>query len=130
MSGTTKLAVVVTVIAGLFTTIGIVSHDEAGATPAFNVQQANPTITITNEGTYYTFSPTQLDAKVGQPITVVNNDRYGGVHSVTEKNRSFSVDVPPQSSKTLTVEKAGNYQYFCDWHSDSHDPKYASLNVS
>ncbi len=129
MSGTTKLAVVVTVIAGLFTTIGTVSQDEAAATPAFNVQEGNPTITITNEGTYFTFSPTQLDAKVDQPITVTNNDRYG-VHSVTEKDRSFSVDVEPMSSKTLTVSKAGNYQYFCDWHTDAHDPKYASLNVS
>ena len=130
MSGRTKLAVVVTAVAGLLAAIGIVSHDEAGATPAFNVQQSNPTITITNEGTYYTFSPTQLEAKVGQPITVVNNDRYGGAHSVTEKNRSFSVDVPPQSSKTLTVEKAGNYKYFCDWHPAAHDPQYPSLNVS
>jgi plastocyanin len=130
MSARTKVAVVATIAGLSFTAIGIVSHDAARATPAFNVQQANPTITITNEGTYYTFSPTQLDAKVGQPITVVNDDRYGGVHSVTEKNRSFSVDVPPQSSKTLTVEKAGNYVYFCDWHTDAHDPKYAYLNVS
>ena len=129
MSRTTKLAVVVTAIAGLIPINGIVSH-EARATPAFKVQQANPTITITNEGTYYTFSPAQLDAKVGQPITVVNNDGYGGVHSVTEKNRSFSVDVPPQSSTTLTVDKAGKYQYFCDWHADAHDPMYPYLNVS
>ena len=129
MSAATKLAVVVTVIAGLFTTSGIVSDDAAGATPAFNVQQANPTITITNEGTYYTFSPAQLDTKVGQPITITNHDP-NGVHSVTEKGRSFSVDVPPQSSATLTVSKAGNYQYFCDWHTDAHDPKYGSLNVS
>lgn len=129
MSAATKLAVVVIAVAGLVITSGIVSHDEAGATPAFSVQQANPTITITSEGTYFTFSPTQLDAKVGQPITVTNNDPYGA-HSVTEKSRSFSVDVPPNSSATLTVSKAGNYQYFCDWHFDSHEPRYGSLNVS
>ena len=129
MSAATKLAAVAAVIAGLFTTSGIVSHDEAGATPALTVQQANPTITITNEGTYFTFSPAQLDAKVGQPITVTNKDPQG-VHSVTEKGRSFSVDVPPNSSATLTVSEAGNYQYLCDWHTDAHDPKYASLNVS
>ena len=129
MSGTTKLAVVVTVIAGLLTTIGTVSQDEAAATPAFKVQEANPTITITNEGVYYTFKPTNLDVKVGQPITVTNHDP-NGVHSVTEKSRSFGVDVPPNSSKTLTVSKAGNYQYLCDWHTDAHEPKYGSLNVS
>ena len=131
MFARTKLAIAVSAIAGLsFTAIAIDSQNEAGATPAFKVQQSNPTITITNEGLYYTFSPAQLDAKVGQPITVTNNDRYGGVHSVTEKGRSFSVDVPPQSSKTLTVSKAGNYQYLCDWHTDAHEPKYGSLNVS
>lgn len=130
VSAATKLAVVVTVIAGLLTTSGIVSQDEAGATPTFNVQQANPTITITNEGIYFTFSPAQLAAKVGQPITVTNNDPYGA-HSVTEKSsRSFSVDVPPNSSATLTVSRAGNYQYFCDWHPYDHDPRYPSLNVS
>lgn len=130
MSRTTKVAVVVTAVAGLFATIGIVAEEAVGATPAVYVQQANPTITITNEGTYYTFSPTQLDAKVGQPITITNNDRYGGAHSVTEKGRSFSVTVPPNTSKSLTVSEAGNYQYFCDWHADSHEPKYGSLNVS
>ncbi len=129
MSAATKLGVVVTIVAGLFATNGIVPHDEAGATPALNVQEAGPTITITNEGTYFTFSPAQLDAKAGQPITVTNNDPYG-THSVTEKSRSFSVDVPPKSSATLTVTKAGNYQYLCDWHTDAHQPKYASLNVS
>ena len=130
MSVRTKLAITLAIAGLSFTAVGIVSHGEARATPAFKVQQANPTITITNEGTYYTFSPTNLDAKVGQPITVVNNDSHGGVHSVTEKNRSFSVDVPPQSSKTLTVDKAGNYTYLCDWHTDAHEPKYATLNVS
>ena len=97
---------VVAAVAGLFITSGVVAHDEAGATPAFSAQQANPTITITSEGTYFTFSPAQLDAKVGQAITVTNNDPYGA-HSVVEKNRSFSIDVPPNSSATLTVSKAG-----------------------
>jgi plastocyanin len=129
MSGTTKLAVVITAIAGLFTAVGTVSHDEAGATPAFKVQEGNPTITITNEGTYYTYNPTHTEAKVGQPITITNRDPRG-VHSVTEKNREFFVDVPPGSSATLTVSKAGNYQYLCDWHSEAHEPRYASLNVS
>jgi plastocyanin len=129
MSSTTKVAVIVTAVAGLFTTIGVVSEEAVGATPAVNVQQADPTITITNEGLYYTFSPSQLDVKVGQPITVTNQDPRG-VHSVTEQGRSFSVDVPPNSSKTLTVSVAGNYQYLCDWHTDTHEPKYGSLNVS
>ena len=128
MSVRTKLAITVAAIVGLsFTAIGIVSHDEARAAPAFNVAQSNPTITITNEGLNYVYSPAQLHAKVGQAITVTNKDP-NGVHSVTANDRSFSVDVPPQSSVTLKVSKAGNYPYYCTYHSDSHNP--ASLIIS
>jgi plastocyanin len=130
MSDRTRLAVAIAAIAGLsFTAIGIVSHDEARATPAVNVQQANPTITISNGGGNppYVYSPTQTEAKVGQAITVTNKDQ-NGVHAVTAKDGSFSVDVPPNSSVTLTVSKAGNYPYYCTYHSDAHNA--ASLNVS
>jgi plastocyanin len=122
MSARTKLAITVTAIAALsFTAVGIGSQADA--------QQANPTITIDNTGgaTPYSFTPAQLDAKVGQAITVTNNDP-NGVHSVTAKDRSFSVDVPPKSSATLTVSKAGKYDYICQYHTDGHNP--ASLNVS
>jgi plastocyanin len=128
MSKTTKLAGLVIFVAGLFTSVGLVP-DEAGAAPAVKVQQASPTITITNEGITYSYSPAQLDARVGEAITIVNKDPRG-VHSVTETNRLFRVDVSPNSSETLTVSEAGNYQYYCDWHSDSHEPKYGALNVS
>jgi plastocyanin len=121
MSARTKLAIAVAAITGLSFTA------TAPATPAFN--EANPTITIDNKGgdPPYSFSPAQLDAKVGQAITVTNNDP-NGVHSVTATDRSFSVDVPPKSSATLTVSKAGKYDYICQYHTDGHNP--ASLNVS
>jgi plastocyanin len=128
MSARTKFTVIAAIAALSFTTIGIVSQDEAGARPV-KVQQGSPTITITTEGITYRWDPTHVDAKVGQPITVTNNDTYG-THSVTEKNRSFSVDVPPNSSATLTVSKAGNYEFLCDWHTDNHEPKYGTMNVS
>jgi plastocyanin len=126
----TKLAIALAAIAGLsFTAIGLISRDKAQATPAFRVQQAKPTITITPQpgDPPYTYSPAQLAAKVGQAITVTNNDPEG-VHSVTAKDRSFSVDVPPKSSVTLTVAKAGNYPYYCTYHPDQHNA--ASLNIS
>jgi plastocyanin len=127
MSATRKFVVGLVAIAGLsFTGFAVVSQ-EAGATPAVNVEQANPTITITNGGVNYVFSPAQLDAKSGEAITIINKDP-NGVHSVTAKDRSFSVDIPPQGSVTLKVSKAGNYPYYCQYHVDSHNP--ASLNVS
>ena len=108
---TTKLSVAVAAIVGLlFSAFGFVSAVEARVTPSSDVDQANPTITITNDGAAYGYSPAQLDAKTGQAITITNKDP-NGVHSVTAKDRSFSVDVPPQSSVTLTVAKAGTYPY-------------------
>ena len=122
MSATTKLAVAAAAVFGLsFTAVGIVSQDEVQA------QEANPTITITNEGATYRYSPDALQAKAGQPITVTNNDA-NGVHTVTAKDRSFNVDVPPKSSVTLKVDKAGHYDYVCTYHQDAHNP--ASIDVS
>jgi plastocyanin len=130
MSGTRKLALALAVVAvaGLsFTAFGLVSPGEARATPASDVDQADPTITITNEGVNYVYSPAQLSAKVGQAVTITNKDS-NGVHSVTAKDHSFSVDVPPQSSVTLTVSKPGHYPYYCQYHPDAHNP--ASVDVS
>ena len=122
MHARTKLGIAVAAIA-------LLSQSGALATPAVHVADAGPTITIENTGAEppYTFSPAQLEAKVGQPITVTNNDP-NGVHNVTAKDKSFSVDIPPKSSATLTVSKAGKYDYICQYHTDAHNP--ASLNVS
>ena len=109
--------------------LALVSQMGALATPAVNAQEAGPTITITNTGSEppYTFSPAQLEAKVGQPVTVTNNDA-NGVHSVTATDRTFNVDVPPKSSVTFTVSKPGKYDYICSYHTDAHNPAF--LNVS
>jgi len=121
MATRTKLSIALTAIAAI---AGL-----SFTAPAVNAQQANPTITIDNTGGNppYTFTPAQLNAKVGQAITVKNNDA-NGVHNITAKDQSFSVDVPPQSSATLTVKKAGKYDYYCTYHTDGHNP--ASINAS
>ncbi|MCA1847079.1 MAG: cupredoxin domain-containing protein, partial [Actinobacteria bacterium] len=114
MPARTKLAIALTAIAA--------SAGLSFTTPPVSAQQANPTITIDNTGgdPPYTFTPAKLDAKVGQAITIKNNDT-NGVHNVTAKDQSFSVDVPPQSSATLTVKKAGTYPYYCQYHTDGHN---------
>ena len=130
MRATTKLSIALVALIGLcLTAIDAIYQNEAGATAAINVQQANPTITITLQSSSppYAYNPSQLNAKVGQPITVTNNDPNGD-HSVTAKDRTFSVDVPPNGSVTLTVPKAGSFPYHCTYHSDEHNP--ASINVS
>ena len=130
MSATTKLSIALMALIGLcFTAIGAIHQNEAGATTAIKVQQANATITVTPQpgSPPYTYNPAQLNAKVGQPITVTNKDP-NGVHSVTAKDHSFNVDVPPNASVTLTVPKAGSYPYYCTYHATEHNP--ASINVS
>ena len=129
MRTATKFTIALSAVVGLcFTAIGPRSQTEAHATTEFKVEQASPTITIAYGSiTPYTFEPAALDAKVGQPITVTNNDP-NGVHSVTANDQTFSVDVPPKSSVTLTVQKAGSYPYHCTYHADEHNP--ASINVS
>ena len=125
--GIRKFALAVVAVAGLsFAVFGVVPG-EAHATPAFALAPANPTITITNQGVNYTYSPAQLNAKVGQAITITNKDP-NGVHSVTANDRSFSVDVPAHSSVTLKVSKAGSYPYYCTYHPDAHNP--ATLSIS
>ena len=115
---TRKLIVAVAAIGGLFAGFGTIAPVEA---------QAGPTITITNQAGNYLYEPAQLDVAAGQAITVTNNDTRG-VHSVTAKDRSFNVDVPPKGSVTLTVSQPGMYPYYCTYHTDTHNA--ASINVS
>jgi len=115
---TKKLIVAVIAVGGLLAGLGTITPVEA---------QTGPTITITNEAGNYLYSPEALEAKVGEAITVTNNDTRG-VHSVTARDRSFNVDVPPKGSVTMTVSKPGNYPYYCTYHTDTHNA--ASINVS
>jgi len=127
MRTATKLIIALMVVVGLGFTAGAVAGNEAHATTA--IKADNPTITISAQGTTppYMYSPAQLNAKAGQPITVKNDDE-NGVHSVTARDRSFSVDVPPKSTVTLTIPKAGSFPYYCTYHADEHNQ--ASINAS
>jgi plastocyanin len=128
MRPATKLTIVA--VMGLcLTAIGAISQGETAATAAVEVQQAGPKITITVQAanSQYTYEPAQLTAKVGETITVTNNDP-NGVHSVTAEDGTFNVEVPPNSSMTLTVQKPGSFPYYCTYHSGQHNP--ASINVS
>src|SRR5690349_19937476 len=99
---------------GLLTALGLfltgfspASHGDVGAVPALRAQQANPTITIKD----FQYNPATIAAKVGQPITITNNDGFN--HTVKAKVGTFDVDVPGHGSVTLKVPKAGSYPYSC-----------------
>ena len=74
----------------------------------------------------FQYNPAELAAKVGQPITITNNDDFP--HTVTAKDGSFDVTVPAKGSANVTVPKAGNFPYTCTLHPGQHNP--ASINAS
>jgi len=119
-----KLAPLALIAGLIFPAVSAVHPREARA-------EGNATITIGTDSTdpkySYSFSPAELNAKAGQPITVTNEDP-NGVHAVTAKDGSFNVDVPPKGTVTFKIDKPGSHPYYCQYHSDQHNP--ATINVS
>lgn len=63
----------------------------------------------------FAFSPAQLAAKVGQPVTVVNEDAVA--HTWTADNGTFDSGTLAQGKTfTFTFSKAGAYSYICSIH--------------
>jgi plastocyanin len=68
-------------------------------------------VTIQN----FAFHPTPLQAKVSQTITVTNSDTT--THTFTADNKSFDTgNIAPQTTKQVTVGKAGTVTYHCSIH--------------
>ena len=67
-------------------------------------------ITIKN----FVFSPNPLAAKVGDTITITNDD--GTDHSVTADDRSFDTGRFASGSRTITVSHAGTVTFHCQVH--------------
>lgn len=63
----------------------------------------------------FKFVPAMVEVKVGQKITVTNEDEV--VHTLTADDDSFdSGNLAQGKSYTFTVKKAGDYPYFCRPH--------------
>jgi plastocyanin len=65
----------------------------------------------------FKFSPASLNAKVGDSISVTNDD--GTSHSATADDGSFDTTKFSSGTKTIKVEKAGSIAYHCQVHPDS-----------
>src|SRR4051812_11194361 len=70
-----------------------------------------PTVTIKG----IAFNPTSLTAKVGDTITVKNEDGFD--HSFTADDGSFDTGKFSSGAKTVTVNKAGTVAFHCVVHS-------------
>lgn len=68
-------------------------------------------ITIKN----FTFRPANLSVKVGDTVRITNRDT--SLHGLISDDQSLLArSISPQSSRTVTVTKAGRFSYHCTFH--------------
>lgn len=60
------------------------------------------------------FSPSEVQAKVGDTVEWINNDVFA--HTATATNRDWDVAIAPQKTARLTLTKPGAVDYFCKYH--------------
>ena len=70
------------------------------------------TIEITMEN--LVILPAEVSAKVGDTITWINKDVFA--HTATAKDGDFDVTLPPKTSATSVLKKAGTIDYYCRYH--------------
>ena len=70
------------------------------------------TIQITMEN--LVISPAETSAKVGDTIKWVNKDIFA--HTATARDGDFDVTMPPKTTMTLVLKKAGTVDYYCRFH--------------
>ncbi|MFY9958017.1 cupredoxin domain-containing protein [Bradyrhizobium sp.] len=79
----------------------------AGSVPAHAA-----TIQITMEN--LVIAPAETSAKVGDTVEWVNKDVFA--HTATARNGDFDVTMPPKTTMTLVLKKAGSVDYYCRFH--------------
>ena len=79
----------------------------AGSVPAHAA-----TIQITMEN--LVIAPAETSAKVGDTIKWVNKDIFA--HTATARDGDFDVTMPPKTTVTLVLKKAGTVDYYCRFH--------------
>jgi plastocyanin len=79
----------------------------AGSVPAHAA-----TIQITMEN--LVIAPAETSAKVGDTIEWVNKDIFA--HTATARDGDFDVTMPPKTTMTLVLKKAGTVDYYCRFH--------------
>jgi plastocyanin len=60
------------------------------------------------------YAPMPANLHVGDKITFVNKDTLP--HTVTARDNSFNLRLPPGKSATLTLGKAGAFNFYCIYH--------------
>ena len=84
----------------------------AALTLAGSVPAHAATIQITMEN--LVIAPAETSAKVGDTVEWVNKDVFA--HTATARNGDFDVTMPPKTTMTLVLKKAGTVDYYCRFH--------------
>jgi plastocyanin len=61
-----------------------------------------------------TYAPVSISARVGDTIEWSNVDLVA--HTSTARDKSFDLMIFPNKKQTLTVKKAGEFDYYCKFH--------------
>jgi plastocyanin len=84
----------------------------AALTLAGSVPAHAATIQITMEN--LVIAPAETSAKVGDTVEWVNKDVFA--HTATARDGDFDVTMPPKTTMTLVLKKAGTVDYYCRFH--------------
>ncbi len=60
------------------------------------------------------YAPVTISARVGDTIAWSNADLVA--HTATARGKSFDIMIFPNKTQTLTVKKAGEFDYYCKFH--------------
>jgi plastocyanin len=60
------------------------------------------------------FGPVPQGIRSGDTIVWVNKDLFK--HTATARDKSFSVDLPPKTSRTTLIKHPGKIAFYCIYH--------------
>jgi plastocyanin len=60
------------------------------------------------------YAPVNIAARVGDVIEWSNVDLVA--HTSTARDKSFDIMILPNKTQTMTVKKAGEFDYYCKFH--------------
>lgn len=104
------LALIVPVVAAVAVVVTLTTTSDGSASGGPGTTAAD-TIVIQN----FAYTPSKLVVAVGTAVKVENAD--GTAHTVTARDKSFDTGhVEGSGTATITIDKPGTYQYFCDIH--------------
>ena len=79
---------------------------------AMSIPAHAATIQITMDN--LVISPAEAPAKVGDTIEWINKDVLA--HTATAWNGDWDITLPPKTSRSLVLKKAGTVDYYCRFH--------------